>query len=244
MVRKAILINDVGTEKNRMQATKKDVFNFKRFLKSNTGGAWLDSEIYEIYNNTDIINSIHRITNNCDYTITMVSSHGCISESNNKLYVEINGEDYQEICFQNNSKRQLIIFDCCRTYSKIINVPKLKTFSVDSYKLNISKLYREVYNSYIEESDMGIITLYSCEPGYASSMNGDGSFFINSLIDAADYYKNKKEILYINEALKLSKELIKKYNKLQTPEMQQIKMKNFFPFAIYINQSQFTEYMN
>ena len=121
MIRRAILISDNGGVEDNISATKEDVKNYIDFLMSNIGGAWTNSEI-ETHRNPNY-NIIHDLRNyEYDYTITMVSSHGGVKKENGKLYLYLNNRLYDCVHFVNKSKRQLMIFDCCRTY-----IPDIKT---------------------------------------------------------------------------------------------------------------------
>lgn len=232
MIRRAILISDNGGIDNDIPATKEDVKNYRDFLMSDIGGAW---ESYEIkpYSNSDYnINDLRDYE--YDYTITMVSSHGGVKKENGILYLYLNDRWYDCISFVNKSKRQLMIFDCCRTY-----IPDVKSnddiltehFSIPSSR---SILHKKEYNRYIETCGEGIIILYSCQIGQASGLNELGSYFINSLISAAKNKIKTKDIVTVKEALELSKEYIKQYPTNQIPEITQIKTNRYFPIAVKI----------
>lgn len=230
MRRKAILISDNGGVDNDISVTKEDIKNYRDFLMSNIGGAWINSEI-ETHKNPDsnIINDLRNYE--YDYTITMVSSHGGVKKENSKLYLYLNNRWYDCIYFVNKSKRQLIIFDCCRTEEEDILI---KQFSFKSPFKITPYLYRVKYNRYIETCGEGIIILYSCEVGQASGFNELGSYFINSLISAAKDKIRTKDIVTVKEALELSKEYIKEYSTNQIPEISQIKTNRYFPIAVKI----------
>lgn len=230
MRRKAILISDNGGIDNDIPATKEDVKNYRDFLMSDIGGAWENYEI-ETHKNPDsnIINDLRNYK--YDYTITMVSSHGGVKKENSKLYLYLNNRWYDCIYFVNKSKRQLIIFDCCRTEEEETFI---KQFSFESSLKSPYNLYREKYNRYIETCGEGIIILYSCEVGQTSGLNELGSYFINSLISAAKDKIRTKDIVTVKEALELSKEYIKEYPTNQIPEISQIKINRYFPIAVKI----------
>ncbi|WP_432632230.1 caspase family protein [Brachyspira sp.] len=233
MIRKAILISDNGGVDNDISATKEDVKNYRDFLMSDIGGAWENYEI-ETHRNPDsnIINDLRNYE--YDYTITMVSSHGGIEKEKEILYVYLNNIRYDCISFLNKSKRQLIIFDCCRTYIHDVKSKDdilIEHFSIPSYHNILSK---KEYNNYIETCGEGIIILYSCEVGQASGLNKLGSYFISSLISAAKDKIRTKDIVTVKEALELSKEYIKKYPTNQIPEIFPIKINRYFPIAVKI----------
>lgn len=233
MIRRAILISDNGGVEDNISATKEDVKNYRNFLMSNIGGAWTNSEIETHRNpNYNIINELRNYE--YDYTITMVSSHGGVKKENGKLYLYLNNRLYDCVHFKNKSKRQLMIFDCCRTYLEEEQYD-FKQFSFESVFKSCSNLYREKYNRYIETCGEAIIILYSCKVGQASRLDEElGSFFINSLISAAKNKIKTKNIVTVKEALELSKEYIKEYPTNQIPEISQIKINRYFPIAVKI----------
>lgn len=230
MRRKAILISDNGGVDNDIPATKEDVKNYRDFLMSSIGGAWENSEI-EMHSNPDC-DTINNLSGyEYDYTITMVSSHGGVKKENGILYLYLNNRWYDCISFVNKSKRQLMIFDCCRTEEK---GDLIKQFSLESIFDIYYNSYRKKYNSYIETCGEGIIILYSCQIGQTSGLNELGSYFINSLISAAEDKIKTKDIVTVKEALELSKEYIKQYPTNQIPEISQIKTNRYFPIAVKI----------
>lgn len=231
MIRRAILISDNGGVDNDISATKEDVKNYRDFLMSSIGGALENSEI-EPYHNPDY-NTIKKLSNyEYDYTITMVSSHGGVKKENGKLYLYLNNIWYDCVYFVNKSKRQLMIFDCCR---KEEEGDLIKQFSLEAIFSVCSNLYREKYNKYIETCGEGIIILYSCKIRQASQLDEElGSFFINSLISAAKDKIKTKDIVTVKETLELSKEYIKQYPTNQIPEITQIKTNRYFPIVVKI----------
>ncbi|WP_020003295.1 caspase family protein [Brachyspira innocens] len=233
MERLAILISDFG-EENDIMYTKEDIKNFRFFLQSNIGGAWRNDEIVCLCNPNK--SKIEKLSNiECDYTITMVSSHGGVSKEDGQLYLYINNMMYKDISFKNQSKKQLIIFDCCRSY-----IPEEEYFSekviresTESSEIMISDLYRNKYNDHIKKSDDGIIVLYSCQIDQASDgRNETGSYFINSLIEASKIGLRSKYIVTVKDALYLSKECIQKYPTNQVPEINAMKRNVYFPIAV------------
>lgn len=232
MKRLAILISDFG-EKEEIKYTKEDIKNFGFFLQSNIGGAWKDDEIVCLYNpDKSKIDKLSKIE--YDYTITMVSSHGGVSKKNGQLYLYIKNMMYKDISFKNQSQKQLMIFDCCRSYiqEKTNFSKKIIRESSESSKINISNLYRDKYNQHIKNSDDGIIVLYSCHIAQASGLDETGSYFINSLMEASKMGLEHKDIVTVKDALDLSKKCIKKYPTTQIPEINSMKRNIYFPIAV------------
>ena len=114
MKRKAILIGNTSG----LQGVKVDIFNFANYLKSNNGGAWYSSEIDELYDppKNVLLSNIEAVKRDYpDYVVVMFSGHGGFIRS---TILEINGkgESIDESALGNIAKRQLSIFDCCRSY--------------------------------------------------------------------------------------------------------------------------------
>ncbi len=183
MKRKALLIANTSG----LQGVKVDISKFTAFLKSNLGGAWFDSEIQVIANESKFnlqkkIDEIRKQSN--DYTVVLFSGHGGYQR---KTILEINssGETIEETVLANLSKRQLNIYDCCRS---MISEPTTK-LAMDSLTARFSEsvnTYRQRFDARIMQADEQLASLYSCSIGQVSYDTSNGGVYLSNLLTAAN----------------------------------------------------------
>ncbi len=220
MRRKALLIGNT----NGLAGVKVDISNFKTFLNSNHGGQWYDSEIEIISNPRKSsllikIDEIKRQSN--DYTVVLFSGHGGHSQYKRKTILEINGdgETIYETDLNNLSKRQLNIYDCCRTLASLH-----KTAS-DSLRAEFSEsinTYRPRFEKRIMEADEQQAILYSCSIGQVSYDTENGGVYFSNFLKSAKNvpYGNEFKLVGLahEEAVPPTIEYSKKLGGLQEPE--------------------------
>lgn len=183
MKRKALLIaNTTG-----LQGVKVDISKFSAFLKSNRGGGWFDSEIQIVANDTklSLLRKVEELKKQAnDYTIVLFSGHGGYQR---KTILEINssGETIAETALANLSRRQLNIYDCCRSI-----VPEITTKSaMESMSARFSEsvnTYRQRFDSRIMQADEQQSSLYSCSIGQVSYDTANGGVYLSNLLVAAN----------------------------------------------------------
>ncbi|SDK35350.1 Caspase domain-containing protein [Methylophilus rhizosphaerae] len=182
MKRKALLIANT----NGLEGVKVDITKFSAFLKSNLGGAWFDSEIQILANESKVsllrkVDELKRQSN--DYTIVLFSGHGGY-QRRTVLEINGNGETIQENELANISKRQLNIYDCCRS---IIPESTVKA-AMDSMTVRFAEsvnTYRQKFDSRIMQADEQLASLYSCSIGQVSYDTSNGGVYLSKLLDAA-----------------------------------------------------------
>jgi hypothetical protein len=179
MERKALLFGN----SNGLSGVKLDIANFKKFLKSDFGGRWLDSEIIILMNpsKSELLNKIKDIKNQQpDYAFVLYSGHGAYTKET-VLEINGNGDTVNESELKNIASRQISIFDCCRgvilqplfedkTYSETIKL-------FDSY----SRL-REKYDNRILQAIEQQVSLYACTIGQSSYDTEKGGIYSNSFL--------------------------------------------------------------
>ena len=114
MQKKILMIgNDSG-----LPGVKVDIINYTAFFKSPIGGNWYDSEI-EIKRNPakkDLIKRLSELKNlGLDFMIVYFSGHG---GQDRETLLELNseGEVINDSELHNIGKKQITIYDCCRSY--------------------------------------------------------------------------------------------------------------------------------
>ena len=171
-----------------LEGVKKDMIRFKSFLQSGVGGAWEQNEICCRCNlNYDEVTSIVETIRNkcCNYVIVYFSGHGEMKRST-KLCLNASGEVLDEEEIFGLASRQLSIYDCCRVSPGIDKTAMNFTLneSVESY-LTRRNMYRNRFDSLIEEASEQNIRLYACMPGRYANETNDGGLYTQHLLDVA-----------------------------------------------------------
>jgi glyoxylase-like metal-dependent hydrolase (beta-lactamase superfamily II) len=163
MIRKALLIGNT----NGLEGVKVDLSNFADFLESDYGGGWISDEIEILYDiaKSDLYEKLSKLKKiPPDLLIIVFSGHG---GQERKTILELNsfGETIEENQLRNIATRQIIIYDCCRSFPEsyyeeenLINF--FKSTLTESRRKNIRLRYEErILNSSRNQQ----ILLYSCK---------------------------------------------------------------------------------
>jgi hypothetical protein len=184
MKKRALLIaNTYG-----LNGTKKDVVNLKNFLQSNNGGAWEDYEILKPLHNPSkeyLLKFVNWLkSENCDYVIVLFSGHG---GQKRELLIEINenGEKIKESDLKGIAKRQLTIFDCCRSVPEHYREDSILSKAQENFSFDVRQLIRQKYDERIIQAQLQQATLYSCSIGQSSYDTNNGAVYLSNFIKAA-----------------------------------------------------------
>lgn len=239
MKRKAIIIASTPRigEGHHLKGVRKDVEIYYNYLLSQTGGCWNKSEI-EVYfnsNSKDVREGLRNLE--ADYTVTLFTGHGGSLNSgiSNMLFFITDTETIGLSDLFNKSKKQLIIIDTCRTLIEDkINKAEEEDFGF-LYTQGFKEQARCLYNKQIENSDNGVVILTSCSQDEISLEDGDGSYFLKSLIKAGIDYSFgsvSNPILDIKQAFQKSSIHLGFLPTKQNPELTAGKVFTWFPFAV------------
>ncbi|MDO8990099.1 MAG: caspase family protein [Sideroxyarcus sp.] len=181
MKRKALLIGNTGG----LNGVALDVERMAEFLKSRTGGAWLDHEIEPLMNpkKAALQSSIQRIKAQApDYLVLLFSGHGA-HDGQTILELNGNGETIEESALQKLALRQLSIFDCCRVGSEQV---KKAMLAMDSLAFRESfDPVRERYDNRIMQAIPQQVRLYACAVDQCSYDTPNGALYLNNLLTSA-----------------------------------------------------------
>lgn len=181
MKRKAIIIGNTSG----LEGVRVDITRFTTFLKSNTGGAWFDSEI-EIFENqtkSTLLQTVDVLRKqSLDYLIILFSGHG---GQLRQTMLELNeqGETIAETALRQIAERQLNIYDCCRSYPT-----KVRKIALDSVSASFSEsvnFCRRRYDDRIMQAIPQQALLYSCSIGQVSYDTPDGGVYLSNLLHSA-----------------------------------------------------------
>jgi hypothetical protein len=218
MKKKILLIGN----NDGLPGVKIDLANYKKYFKSNTGGQWNDDEIIELLNpkKDDLISLIDDLKKqNLDYAIVVFSGHGGMKR---KTVLELNpdGELFSESRFENISKRQVTILDCCRAYMQNISESLNEVRLVKSFSAYAGTRAR--FEKRISESLSQQIKIYSCAEGEYSHDTPKGGAYSKNLIETA--YSDDSEFIYFGRTHVVAAEKTTTEFKDQHPEIIQPKL--------------------
>lgn len=181
MKKKAILIGNTSG----LQGVQVDITRFTAFLKSNSGGAWYDSEI-DIIENERKSSLLHKIDalkkQSFDYLVVMFSGHG---GQLRQTVLEINGvgETIDETALRQIANRQLNIYDCCRAFPATMTKSAMDSLSA-SFSESVNR-NRQRYDDRIMQAIPQQALLYSCSVGQVSYDTANGGVYLTNLLKTA-----------------------------------------------------------
>lgn len=217
MKKKILLIGN----NDGLPGVKIDLENYKKYFKSFTGGQWIDSEIIEKLNpkRDELIALIDNLkSQNLDYIIVIFSGHGGMKRET-LLELNSDGEIFAESRFENISRRQVTILDCCRAYPQSVTE---SVHEVRMFKAGGVVGTRERFENRILKSLPQQIKMYSCAPGEYSHDTPKGGAYSKNLIEAA--FADDEEFIYFGRTHVIASEKTNKEFKDQHPEIIQPKL--------------------
>ena len=176
MDKRVLLIgNDDG-----LPGVKVDLKNFRTYFQSDKGGNWFDHEIIERLNpskDSMIVELENLKRANLDYLIIIFSGHGG-QKRDTILELNADGELFSESRFHGICRRQLQIFDCCRSYMEPISESiELREFNKAYSHTN----NRIKYENRIRQAAHQEIRLYACAIGEVANDTTAGGAYIKEL---------------------------------------------------------------
>lgn len=188
MKRRALLLDHQDGE----LASDKDVQDVAEFLRSCTGGGWLDDEIIHESNITlsRLKEHVKRVKEDgVDYLFFYFSGHGGYVRD---TVIELNpqGETISERDVSGLAARQLNIYDCCRQHPDQVSF----TDAMDSLKEAHNaplELAREIYSKRVMEACPQQVSLYACRKGESAYDLGRGGVYTQNLLDATHSFNDR-----------------------------------------------------
>jgi regulator of extracellular matrix RemA (YlzA/DUF370 family) len=238
MERKALIIYCDNTTSGRLVGPSKDYNNYHSFLLSNLGGNWYSNEIISLHNPhiSEVSRVVNTSLNNADYTFIIFTGHGFINTDDSKQYVELADGDIPIAKLKTNAKRQTMIIDACRgRYSLNDSIlSKAITDSIERFSAKTST--RALFDKYVLRSEEGLTILYAADENQsAADTNNGGAYLLSLLAIAKQWEKENKNSLVLD--LKdvhnmASKYVLKNFETIQRPVMNNEKRRVYFPFAV------------
>jgi hypothetical protein len=215
-----------------------DIKNFYQFFRSPLGGSWEDYEIDRKVNPRKIelqveLELLKKLT--LDYLIIVFSGHG---GQTRETVLELNssGETINDSELKNIARRQLNIYDSCRSYPE--DLSERATFSALIKSLDYQNT-RIRYETRILQAMHQQASLYSCSIGEGSWDSSEGGIYSTQLIKSAK--KITAEFKSVGaahvEAAEKTLEISKTKPTLQHPDAVLLKCMSYQELIISINPS-------
>jgi len=178
MKKKILMIGNT----NNLLGVSVDVSAYYSFFTSPAGGNWYDEEIDILPNPTryDLLDTINEMRGaDYDYVITVFAGHGNEAGSGTVLAINGQGETIEIDDLLDLSQRQLLIFDCCRSYADTdctVSGATMLSMSRDPI--------RQTYEDRIENSAPQEVILFACDEGEKAMGTDDGGEYSQHLLYA------------------------------------------------------------
>ena len=193
MIRRAIIIgNNTGYQApTYLSGVSRDLVNYKNYLKSNVGGAWLDNEITVIQNGNK--RAILAAISTCvaSYSFVVFSGHGFMFSRDKLTYICVADGLLSENELNTGLSKQTLILDCCREVEDISEARGMgdvqyleKGGTVGMYKASRTiDSARQKFDSAISASSAGQCRAYACDVNETSGDNAaSGGVFSSALM--------------------------------------------------------------
>jgi hypothetical protein len=193
-MKKKVLI--IGNNEG-LPGVKVDINNYQDFFKSAYGGYWNDEEII-VKLNTSRLDLLLEILGlkilSLDYLIIVLSGHG--GQTRETIFeLNSNGDTISESELQNIAKRQLCIYDCCRSYLS----PLFENRKILGLARKVSStMTRQKFETRILEAIPQQVSLYACSIGETANDTTEGGAYSKNLIKSS--LKLDSEYKLIGEA--------------------------------------------
>lgn len=234
-----------------------DLENWKNFLKSDLGGAWLDSEIVTLSKpfSSDVDNEL-KVTEDC-YSFVAFSGHGC----DGSVVLNDYNTNFAVTSMRPKSGRGTLVVDACR------GVPDLVLFSSNlrvsmaneaigkgaamealhgrstqfcaasegyvSNRFTRTANHRTHWESAVITSSRGLVQMLACAKGQASSEHASsGGFYTSLLMQSAERWNLRSSQSGTHSTKDAHDYAAGKLPAQQTPEYSPYSMA--FPFAVRI----------
>jgi hypothetical protein len=241
MDRRALLIESSKLKgHDDLPGARTDVVSYARFLKSDFGGAWEDSEITVLsHPRRADLERYKKLAKYYDYSLVTFSGHGHhvkgkqIDET--RLCIN-NDEEISVYDLNSQGSYSLVIADACRKVTYVDAEKQARAFEMAlneaEARLRPNRARcRDLFYKVLGAAEKGPIYFYSCNLDEAAS---DVPSFSSKLVEAGEAWaENKKEgVLASNDAFRAAATAITGRNAQQNPQSNAGRRSNHFPFAV------------
>lgn len=218
-----------------------DIEKYSDYLLSLAGGAWNGREIVRRMNpgRAELVSEIARLPK-CDYSLTVFSGHGRMSNRNGRTYLLLsNNEEISVNELITKSDRQLIIVDACRSYppQELAGDTMIKSAILEHIERDARRDARALFDSHLMRCEHGLSIMYACSVNQAAGEDPDGSggYFSTALLESCEDWASTRDafrILPVDVAFQLAEKRIRNFLTTQTPQILNQRRLHSFPFAV------------
>lgn len=218
-----------------------DVNDIQKFLKSPTGGAWLEAEIEVLMSpRAAEVEARLRLCRGKDYVLVTCSGHGAHWDRNdiNSTFVYLQEKETMRIRDMNpGNPRFTIIADICR---EIVPLKLRESFEAMAKSMVFESApdwseARRLYDQAIMANPEGGIVAYSCDINQTAADDGTGGYFTQELLKAPLKLASPsaaRRVVDIYDAFQYAKERTLKEHSPQRPVLDAGRRRHFYPFGI------------
>ena len=244
MKRRALLIGGPGQPgKNYLSGVERDLANYRAFLCSELGGAWVNGEITSLLSPTesDVTVAMDRLKD-ADYSFTVFTGHSFYFEFLKSTMVALQ-EDVHMSCrdLRMGAKRHTLILDGYRVSETAKNLDPLANAD-RAMPENKGLFCRQHFANQIELCPRGLVVLHACdnEQQSAGDIPNKGGRYSLSLLDAArNWFTTSKvsarsgsDTLTIVDAHRAAADTVRSWSSIrQDPWIELPESGPYFPFA-------------
>jgi hypothetical protein len=245
MKRKALLIGCAGNkgESGYLEGVLADLSNYRAFLTSDIGGAWIDDEVKTIQNpDQNTVRAELAALSLVEYSFVLFGGHGYIDARTGRTRVvlrknvEIDADELRA-----GAQRHVVIIDACREIERESLIEALAKKAELGPATN-RKACREAFDGQVRKCGAGMTVLWSCSPSETAGDDAaSGGYYSEALIlSAREWVRNKAahtpvstDILHLDTAHDSAAKKVQGLTRnRQNPKIEKPRSLNQFPFAV------------
>ncbi|MFC5522616.1 caspase family protein [Polaromonas jejuensis] len=194
MNRKALII---GAPAPDIPGVKTDLKNYRDFLLSPLGGAWVSSEVVTLISpsEADVSAQIQSLSN-ASYSLVVFAGHGRHPTQDGSTLVELRpGLEIDSVRLRRGAEKHTLILDCCRKLSKTLLTEDVLAKAAKRELVLTASECRTYYDKRIADCGKGLVVLFACGIDETAGESPQaGGYYSASLMAAAHEWKSTSDI--------------------------------------------------
>lgn len=234
MTRRAILLA-ASPDDTPIPGVSGDLDAFYRFLRSDCGGAWRDTEILrgENLKRNEVLRAINAAKNS-DYSLVFFAGRGKVAKKGlpwPEATLELNShEAATERDLNSASPRCALFFDCSRKTASQGGETSTAAAMAPVSQDEVSSSFRNMYEESLAAAEAGLVKVYAMA---GQGGNAAANSFTQHLLDESiKWAANNRGILHLGNAVTLGVEAMKMNKSQLDVKYHGGRRLNDFPFAV------------